>query len=123
DWSSDVCSSDLEETDLPIMIYNIPGRTACNIEVDTIVKLSEIDNIVSVKEASGNLDAMAEIIERTKDGFVLYSGDDSLTLPVLAIGGKGIVSVAAHIVGDAMREMNEAVTLCEYVKRDEARGG
>ncbi len=97
-----------EETDLPIMIYNIPGRTACNIEVDTIVKLSEIDNIVSVKEASGNLDAMAEIIERTKDGFVLYSGDDSLTLPVLAIGGKGIVSVASHIVGDAMKEMIEA---------------
>lgn len=97
-----------EETDLPIMIYNIPGRTACNIEVDTIVKLSEIDNIVSVKEASGNLDAMAEIIERTKDSFVLYSGDDSLTLPVLAIGGKGIVSVASHIVGDAMKEMIEA---------------
>lgn len=97
-----------EETDLPIMIYNIPGRTACNIEVDTIVKLSEIDNIVSVKEASGNLDAMAEIIERTKDGFVLYSGDDSLTLPVLALGGKGIVSVASHIVGDAMKEMIEA---------------
>lgn len=97
-----------EETDLPIMIYNIPGRTACNIEVDTIVKLSEIDNIVSVKEASGNLDAMAEIIERTKDGFVLYSGDDSLTLPVLAIGGNGIVSVASHIVGDAMKEMIEA---------------
>lgn len=105
-----------EETDLPIMIYNIPGRTACNIEVDTIVKLSEIDNIVSVKEASGNLDAMAEIIERTKDGFVLYSGDDSLTLPVLAIGGKGIVSVASHIVGDAMKEMIEAFNRGDIAK-------
>lgn len=96
-----------ESTRLPIMVYNIPGRTACNIEVDTIVKLSQIDNIVSVKEASGNLDAMAEIIERTHDDFVLYSGDDGLTLPVLSIGGKGTVSVAAHIVGNEMKEMIE----------------
>lgn len=94
-----------EATSLPIMVYNIPGRTACNIEVDTIVKLSHIDNIVSVKEASGNLDAMAEIIERTDENFALYSGDDGLTLPVLAIGGKGIVSVASHIVGNEMKEM------------------
>jgi len=98
------------ETTLPIMIYNIPGRTGCNIEVDTIVRLAEIDNIVSVKEASGNLDQMTEIISRTKDDFVLYSGDDSLTLPVLSIGGKGIVSVAAHIVGKEMQQMVQAFT-------------
>lgn len=96
-----------ESTSLPMMVYNIPGRTACNIEVDTIVKLSQIDNILSVKEASGDLDAMAEIIERTDENFVLYSGDDSLTLPVLSIGGKGTVSVAAHIVGNEMKEMIE----------------
>lgn len=97
-----------QSTKLPIMIYNIPGRTACNIEVDTIVRLAEIENIVCVKEASGNLDQMAEIIRRTPDDFVLYSGDDSLTLPVLAIGGVGIVSVSAHIVGNEMQKMIDA---------------
>jgi len=97
-----------EATSLPIMIYNIPGRTSVNIEVDTIVSLSHINNIVCVKEASGDLDAMAEIIHRTNDDFILYSGDDSLTLPVLAIGGAGIVSVSAHIVGNEMQNMINA---------------
>lgn len=98
-----------ETTHLPIMIYNIPGRTAVNIEVDTIVRLAEdVDNIVSVKEASADLDAMAEIIERTDKEFTLYSGDDSLTLPVLAIGGVGIVSVSAHVVGVEMQNMINA---------------
>lgn len=97
-----------EATQLPVMVYNIPGRTAVNIDVDTIVRLSEIDNIVCVKEASGDLEAMAEIIERTSDDFSLYSGDDGMTLPVLAIGGAGIVSVAAHIVGNEMQSMIQA---------------
>lgn len=97
-----------EATTLPVMIYNIPGRTAVNIDVETIVKLSEIENIVCVKEASADLDAMAEIIRRTSEDFVLYSGDDGLTLPVLAIGGVGIVSVAAHIVGNEMQNMINA---------------
>ena len=97
-----------EATSLPIMVYNIPGRTSVNIDVDTIVRLSEIDNIICVKEASGDLDAMAEIIRRTDDDFVLYSGDDSLTLPVLSIGGVGIVSVSAHIVGNEIQEMIHA---------------
>ncbi|MDQ1004589.1 4-hydroxy-tetrahydrodipicolinate synthase [Neobacillus niacini] len=94
-----------EATSLPVMLYNIPGRSAVNISVETIVRLSEISNIVAVKEASGNLDAMAEIIDRTPDTFTLYSGDDALTLPVLAIGGAGVVSVASHIIGNQMQEM------------------
>lgn len=97
-----------ETTTLPIMIYNVPGRTSCNIEADTIVRLSEIEHIVSVKEASGDLDQMTEIISRTRDDFILYSGDDSLTLPVLSIGGEGIVSVASHIVGNEMKQMVQA---------------
>lgn len=98
-----------ENTSLPVMVYNIPGRTAVNIEVDTIVRLAnDVENIVCVKEASGNLDAMAEIIRQTDDAFTLYSGDDSLTLPVLAIGGVGIVSVSAHIVGLEMQRMINA---------------
>lgn len=97
-----------ESTTLPIMLYNIPGRSVVNLEVDTIVELAKIDNIVSIKEASGNLNAMSEIIERTPDSFTLYSGDDALTLPVLSIGGTGIVSVASHIVGNDMKEMIQA---------------
>lgn len=96
-----------DATTLPVMLYNIPGRSACNIDVDTIVGLSKVDNIVCVKEASADLEAMAEIITRTDDDFLLYSGDDSLTLPVLAIGGNGVVSVASHIVGNEMQKMIE----------------
>jgi 4-hydroxy-tetrahydrodipicolinate synthase len=94
-----------ESTSLPVMLYNIPGRSVVNIAVETIVRLSEIPNIVAVKDASGNLDAMTEIIANTDEEFMLYSGDDGLTLPVMAIGGHGIVSVASHIIGNEMQEM------------------
>ncbi|MGG3738594.1 4-hydroxy-tetrahydrodipicolinate synthase [Aeribacillus pallidus] len=94
-----------EATTLPIMLYNVPGRTVTNLAPETIIELAKIDNIVAVKEASGNLDAMTEIIANTDDHFVLYSGDDGLTLPVLSIGGVGIVSVASHIIGNEMQEM------------------
>lgn len=94
-----------ESTSLPIMIYNIPGRCVVNISVETIVRLSQLPNIVAVKEASGNLDAMAEIISQTPSDFSLYSGDDGLTLPVLAIGGTGVVSVASHVIGNEMKDM------------------
>lgn len=94
-----------ESTTLPVMLYNIPGRTAVNISVETIVRLSQINNIVCVKEASGNLETMAEIISQTPDDFTLYSGDDGLTIPVLAIGGAGVVSVSSHIIGNEMQEM------------------
>lgn len=94
-----------QSTSLPVMLYNIPGRSAVNMSVETIVSLSKINNIVAVKEASGDLDAMAQIISHTPSDFTLYSGDDGLTLPVLAIGGAGIVSVSAHIIGNEMQEM------------------
>ena len=92
-------------TSLPVMLYNVPGRTMVNIAVDTVVRLAAIPNIVAIKEASGNLEAMAEIIEQTPAGFSLYSGDDGLTIPVLAIGGVGVVSVASHIIGNEMQTM------------------
>lgn len=97
-----------ESTKLPIMLYNIPGRTSVNMDPETIIKLAQIDNITSVKEASGDLEAMATIIENTPDDFYVYSGDDSLTLPLLSIGGHGVVSVASHIVGNEMNEMIKA---------------
>jgi 4-hydroxy-tetrahydrodipicolinate synthase len=97
-----------ESTSLPVMIYNVPGRTVVSIDPSTVIELSRIPNIVAVKEASGNLDAMTEIISKTDDHFALYSGDDGITLPVLSIGGAGIVSVASHIIGNEMKEMIDA---------------
>lgn len=94
-----------EMTDLPIILYNVPGRTASNILPATIARLAEIKNIVAVKEASGNLEQVSEIIRVTPKDFWVYSGDDSLTLPTLAVGGVGVISVAAHIVGNRMQEM------------------
>jgi 4-hydroxy-tetrahydrodipicolinate synthase len=94
-----------ESTKLPVMIYNIPGRSVVNIMPETIIRLSRIPNIVAVKEASGDLNAMTKIISETDDDFYLYSGDDGLTLPVLSIGGAGVISVASHIIGNEMQEM------------------
>jgi 4-hydroxy-tetrahydrodipicolinate synthase len=94
-----------EATTLPVMLYNIPGRSVVNMTAETVVRLSEIANIAAIKEASGNLDQMADIISQTPSDFTLYSGDDGLALPVLAIGGAGVVSVASHIIGNEMQEM------------------
>ncbi|MFE4810874.1 4-hydroxy-tetrahydrodipicolinate synthase [Peribacillus simplex] len=95
-------------TTLPVMVYNIPGRASINIEPETIIRLSKIPNIVAVKEASGDLNAMTQIIAGTDEDFALYSGDDALTLPVLAIGGVGVVSVASHIAGNELQKIVEA---------------
>jgi 4-hydroxy-tetrahydrodipicolinate synthase len=97
-----------DAVDLPIMAYNIPGRSIVSFSVETVLRLAEIPNIVALKDAGGNLDAMSEIIENTPDDFLLYSGDDGLTLPSLAIGGAGIVSVASHVIGNEMQTMIEA---------------
>ncbi len=94
--------------DLPVMIYNIPGRTGVNVEPATLLRLAEINNIVAVKEASGNLNQMSEICANAPEGFLVYSGDDSLTLPLLAVGGVGVVSVASHVVGRDIRRMCDA---------------
>jgi 4-hydroxy-tetrahydrodipicolinate synthase len=94
-----------ESTDLPIMVYNIPSRSVVNILPETIIRLSEIPNIVCVKEASGDLSAMTKIIANTSEDFQLYSGDDSMALPILSIGGVGVVSVASHIIGNEMQKM------------------
>jgi 4-hydroxy-tetrahydrodipicolinate synthase len=97
-----------DEVDLPIIIYNIPGRTGKNIETDTIVRLAEHPNIVGVKEASGSLPQMMDVIDRTPDDFIVLSGDDNLTLPLMAAGGKGVISVASNIVPDRMSAMVSA---------------
>jgi len=94
--------------DLPMMLYNVPGRTGQNLSPETVVRLAEIDNIVAIKEASGSLDQVSEIRRLTPKEFRIYAGDDSLTLPMLAIGAHGIVSVASHLVGNQLQEMIKA---------------
>lgn len=97
-----------ESTKLPGMLYNIPGRSAVNMSVETILRLSEIPNITSVKEASGDLSAVAMLVERSNEQFRVYSGDDKLALPSMSVGGYGVVSVASHVIGSEMKAMIEA---------------
>ncbi|QHT46709.1 4-hydroxy-tetrahydrodipicolinate synthase [Bacillus sp. SB49] len=99
---------------LPVMIYNVPGRSSVTIAPETIIELSQTDNIVSVKEATGNLDGMAQIIENTRSDFSLYSGDDHLTLPAYAIGANGIISVSSHIIGSEMQQMLQLFEKGDY---------
>jgi len=87
-----------ESTPLPVMLYNIPGRTSVNCTPETIARLAQVPNIAAVKEAAGSLDQVSEIRVRTPDSFLIYSGDDSLTLPKLAVGATGVVSVAGNLV-------------------------
>jgi len=91
--------------DLSIMLYNIPGRTGQNLLPETVAKLAEIDNIVAIKEASGNLEQACQLRRLTPPDFAIYAGDDFLTLPLLTVGGSGVVSVAAHLVGDRLQKM------------------
>jgi 4-hydroxy-tetrahydrodipicolinate synthase len=96
-----------QSTTLPCILYNVPSRTVTNLAADTVIKLSQIDNIVGVKEASGNLGQIAEIIQGTKEDFLVYSGNDSDTFPILALGGYGVISVASHLVGIQIKDMME----------------
>jgi 4-hydroxy-tetrahydrodipicolinate synthase len=96
-----------QSTTLPCILYNVPSRTVTNLAADTIIKLSQIDNIVGVKEASSNLGQIAEIIQGTRADFLVYSGNDSDTFPILALGGYGVISVASHLIGIQIKDMIE----------------
>lgn len=109
--------------DKPIILYNVPGRTAVNMLPDTARRLSELPNIAAVKESSGNLEQIAELISVLPPRFPVYSGDDALTLPILSIGGCGVISVASHIVGPAIHQMidsffNGQITEAARIHRD-----
>jgi 4-hydroxy-tetrahydrodipicolinate synthase len=84
-------------TGFPLLVYNIPGRTASNILPATIARLADLEQVVGVKESCGDLDQISEVVDRCPEGFTVLSGDDSLTLPVLAIGGKGVISSTANV--------------------------
>jgi 4-hydroxy-tetrahydrodipicolinate synthase len=97
-----------ESTPLPIIVYSVQGRTGVNVEPATIARLAEIPNIVGVKEASGNVTQMGEILRLVPTDFIVLSGDDALTLPLMAIGGRGVVSVASNEIPEDMVQMVEA---------------
>src|SRR5699024_6742838 len=102
-----------ESTDLPLIVYNIKGRTAVNVETDTLVEIAKIPNVIAVKEASGDIGQMGEVIEsicrRADDPFWVLSGDDALTLPLMSIGGHGVISVVGNLVPDRMVALVNAV--------------
>lgn len=91
--------------DLPIMLYNVPGRTGQTLLPETVARLAELSNITSLKDAGGNLDHTSQVRRLTPSSFSLYSGDDSLTLPMLAVGAVGVVSVTSHIAGELLQQM------------------
>ncbi|MDA0690878.1 MAG: 4-hydroxy-tetrahydrodipicolinate synthase [Nitrospinae bacterium] len=101
-------SSLAKGTDLPIILYNVPGRTAVNMLPETVERLSKIDNIVGIKEASGSLMQISEIISLCGKDFTVLSGDDPLLWPILAIGGKGVISVTANVLPDKVAQLCQA---------------
>lgn len=104
-----------EATSLPVMLYNVPGRTGVHMTAETTIRLAQLPNVFATKEASANMDDITTIINNTADDFLVYSGDDPLTLPILAVGGYGIVSVASHVVGKDIQKM-----IAAYVAGDVA---
>ncbi len=97
-----------ESVSIPIMLYNIPGRTGVNMVPETVARLAEIDNIVALKESTGMMDQMSMLKKIVPDKVAIYSGDDSLTLPMLALGAVGVVSIASHLIGPQIKLMIDA---------------
>ncbi len=107
-----------KKTELPILMYNVPSRTGTNMGPNVVSELSQVENIIGVKEASGDIDQVSRIIEKTPDNFYVLSGDDKLTLPIISLGGNGVVSVAGNI---APAQMSEMVSYANKNKLTEAR--
>ncbi len=108
-----------EAVALPQVLYNVPGRTGINMASETTARLAEIDNIVAIKEASGNLTQVSEILAKAGDKIDVFSGDDFLTFPMMACGAKGVISVSANVIPDRVKAMVQA---CEEGRWEQARG-
>ncbi|MCD6308101.1 MAG: 4-hydroxy-tetrahydrodipicolinate synthase [Candidatus Latescibacteria bacterium] len=108
--------------EIPLIIYNCPGRTAVNTTADTIVELANEPTIVGIKEASGNMDQICDIIRRAPDDFTVLSGDDSMTIPMMAVGAKGIISVASNVVPAKMSAMVNAALAGDFQKARDLHG-
>ena len=100
----------------PLLLYNVPGRTGANIEPATLARLAQIPNIIGVKEASGNISQIAEVFNAVPDTFLVFSGDDAITLPVIALGGVGIISVASNEIPSEMAAMTRAALDNDWTK-------
>jgi len=109
-----------DSTSLPCILYNVPSRTITNLAPETTVKLSQVKNIIGIKEASGNMEQIARIIKEAKPGFLVWSGNDSDTLPMLKLGAHGIISVASHLVGKQINGMIYSYLKGDVKKADEA---
>jgi 4-hydroxy-tetrahydrodipicolinate synthase len=103
-----------ENTRLPIIVYNVPGRTGCNLDPGTLARLATLPNIIGVKEASGNMAQICEVCQLLSDDFVVLSGDDSMTLPAMAVGAKGVISVVSNEVPREMSKLVEAAELNDF---------
>jgi len=103
----------------PLVLYNVPGRTACNMEAETTLALAEHDNIISVKEASASADRVSEIVRHRPEGFTVLSGDDSLTLPFMALGAEGVISVISNAVPAAMAGLVNAVDSADHQRAEQ----
>ena len=105
-----------ETVDLPLIVYNIAGRTAKNMETDTLIRLATHPNVVGVKEASGDLGQMMDVLARRPQGFCVLSGDDNLLFPLLALGGDGVISVASHLVPEALLELTRLTSAGDFAQ-------
>jgi 4-hydroxy-tetrahydrodipicolinate synthase len=111
-----------QSTPLPIIVYNVPGRTGVNVDVATLVRLAQIPNIIGVKEASGNVSQMCDICRAVPPDFIVLSGDDALTLPLMAVGGRGIISVASNEIPAEMVQMVEAADRNDFAAARQVHG-
>jgi 4-hydroxy-tetrahydrodipicolinate synthase len=107
-------------TSLPIVLYNVPGRTGCNIEPRTVARLAEVPNVVAVKEASGNMTQICEVCRAVPDDFIVLSGDDAMTVPMMAVGAMGVISVASNVSPGPMAAMVEAAERGDFAGAREA---
>jgi len=103
-----------ERCDLPIVLYNVPGRTGSDLQAATVARLAQLPNVIGIKEASGSLDRASEIVRLTDSSFTVLSGDDSLTLPIMSVGGRGVVSVVSNIAPWAMSDLTSAALAGDY---------
>jgi len=105
-----------EAVDIPTLMYNVPGRTVCDMQNDTVVRLAQVPNIVGIKDATANLERGADLIRRAPKGFAIYSGDDGTALPLMLMGGDGVISVTANVAPRLMRDMCAAAFAADLAK-------
>lgn len=108
-----------DRVDIPMFLYNVPGRTVVSMAAETVGRLAEIDNIIGIKEATGSLEHITDVIRKTPDNFILLSGDDFTSMPTVLIGGHGVISVISNVYPQGMAQMMEAAVAGDLVRANE----